>query len=468
MAVAEGEQSTWQQLSQASERLAESMDYESTLMTVAETALPYLGSWCIVDIVEPGEVTRRVGIVHPDPVKQEHARRLESNWPAGGTSRLGVVRAYRTGETEVIPHVSDEMLVASAVSEENLGDLRALGIGSVVVVPLVARGNVIGAMTFVSSDLGHQYAAADLKLAEDLVARCALAIDNARLFRQAAEGRALAIQLNERLVVASMEQQELAEVAKEANRAKSQFLATFSHEIRTPINAIVGYTDLLELEVAGPMSEKQMEFLERIQSSSRHLIELIDDILDLAKVESGRLSLHQETLPTATSIAAAIALMEAQADVAGIRIRNDAADAPEFYRGDVDRVRQIILILLTNALKFTERGGTVTVSCGTVHSRVVETLLDGDGPWTFIRVEDTGIGISRAEASAVFEPFVQSDRTSTRTRGGAGLGLAIGLELARRMGGDLTLRSVIGKGSAFTLWLPVDPPVASGDAVPQV
>jgi signal transduction histidine kinase len=160
--------------------------------------------------------------------------------------------------------------------------------------------------------------------------------------------------------------------------------------------------------------------------------------------------------------------MEAQADVAGIRIRNDAADAPEFYRGDVDRVRQIILILLTNALKFTERGGTVTVSCGTVHSRVVETLLDGDGPWTFIRVEDTGIGISPAEASSVFEPFVQSDRTSTRTRGGAGLGLAIGLELARRMGGDLTLRSVIGKGSAFTLWLPVDPPVASGDAVPQV
>jgi signal transduction histidine kinase len=139
-----------------------------------------------------------------------------------------------------------------------------------------------------------------------------------------------------------MEQQELAEVAREANRAKSQFLATFSHEIRTPINAIVGYTDLLEPEVAGPMSEKQMVFLEQIQSSSRQLIELIDDILDLAKVESGRLSLNQETLRAATSIAAAIALMEAQSGVAGIRIRNNSADAPEFYRGDVGMIGAVI------------------------------------------------------------------------------------------------------------------------------
>jgi signal transduction histidine kinase len=211
------------------------------------------------------------------------------------------------------------------------------------------------------------------------------------------------------------------------------------------------------------MTAMQREFLVRIQSSSRHLIGLIDDILDLAKVEAGRMHLEQETLPAAASIAAAIALIEAQAAVAGVSIRSAAADAPDFYRGDGDRVRQILVILLSNAVKFTERGGSVTVNCGTIQAPVAEAALDGDGPWTFLRVEDTGIGIPPTEATAVFEPFVQVDPGNTRKRGGAGLGLAIGLELARRMGGDLTLRSAMGTGSSFTLWLPAAQPAGVGD-----
>jgi len=462
MAVPEDQQSILQLLSRTSQRLAESIDYESTLLTVAGMALPHLGSWCIVDLVEPGERMRRVGIVHPDPIKQEHARRLEGGWPPRGNHRLGVPQAVRSPVTEVIPHVSDEMLVAVADSEENLRDLRALGIGSVVVVPLRARGHVLGAITFVSANVGHQYVETDLKLAEDLAARCALALDNARLFRDAEEARAHAVQLNERLVVTSIQQQELAEEAREANRAKSQFLATFSHEIRTPINAIVGYAELLEMGIAGAITAKQREFLTRIQSSSRHLIGLIDDILDLAKVESGRMQLKQEVLPAAASIAAAIALIAPDAAAAGVSVRSAADAAPGGYRGDGDRVRQILVILLSNAVKFTERGGSVTVSCGTVQAPRAEAALQGDGPWMFFRVEDTGIGISATEATAVFEPFAQADPGNTRKRGGAGLGLAIGLELARRMGGDLTLRSALGKGSSFTLWLPAAQPTGVG------
>jgi hypothetical protein len=130
--------------------------------------------------------------------------------------------------------------------------------------------------------------------------------------------------------------------------------------------------------------------------------------------------------------------------------------------GDEDRVRQILVILLSNALKFTDPGGTITVSCGTSPTPDEEATLGGDGPWTFIRVTDTGIGISEAEAETVFQPFVQADPGNTRKQGGAGLGLAIGLELARRMGGDLTLRSAPGEGSCFTLWLPPLPSLKSG------
>ena len=441
-------------LSHTSRLLAESIDYESTLLTVAGTALPYLGSWCIVDVVEPGNRMRRAGIVHPDAGKREHVRRLRESWPPRREDRLGLPHAVRSRVTEIVPHVSDALLREVAASEENLRDLRALGIGSVVVVPLIARGTVLGAITFVSADVGHQYAESDLKLAEDLAARCALALDNARLYRDMEAARSLGVRLNEQLVVTSVQQQELADQASEANRAKSQFLATLSHEIRTPINAIVGYTDLLDMEVAGPMTAKQKEYLTRIQASSQHLIGLIDDILDLAKVEAGRMDLKTEAFRAADSITAAIELVEPQASSAGVDIINAASGAPDSYCGDTDRVRQILVILLSNAVKFTERGGTVTVSCGTVETPGDEATLDGDAPWVFLRVEDTGIGISATEAATVFEPFVQVDQGKTRKRGGAGLGLAIGLELARRMGGDLTVRSELGKGSAFTLWLP--------------
>jgi len=446
----------------ASQCLAESLDYEKTLVTVAGMALPYLGSWCIVDVVEMDGSMRRLGIIHPDPVKAEIARRLKIGWPPGRDDPIGLPRVTRTRATELIPTVPDEMLVEFAISEENLQDLRALGIGSVVVVPLIARGSVLGAITFVSADVGHQYRETDVALAEDLAARCSVALDNARLFRNLESARKGAAQLNERLVLSSIRQQELAEEARDANHAKSRFLATMSHEIRTPLNAIIGYTDLLEAEVAGPLTAQQRAYLVRLKASSDHLIGLIDDILDLAKVESGRMTLDQETLATQESITEAVALVEPQARSLGVDLTAECLDASNFYAGDEDRVRQVLVILLSNALKFTGGGGRITISCGTSREPDAEATLGGMGPWTFIRVADTGIGIAPAEAEMIFQPFVQGDSGNTRRQGGAGLGLSIGLELARRMGGDLTLRSVPGEGSCFTLWLPSAVPVEDG------
>src|SRR5690606_3737482 len=288
----------------------------------------------------------------------------------------------------------------------------------------------------------------------DLAARCSIALDNARLYSDLEAARKSAAQLNEQLIFSSIRQQELAEEARDANQAKSRFLATMSHEIRTPLNAIVGYTDLLEAEIVGPLTDRQRAYLERMTASSGHLIGLIDDILDLAKVESGRMTLDRGIVAAEQTILAAIALVEPQSVAAGVNLRNECNGASSRYVGDEDRVRQILIILLSNALKFTDRGGNITVSCGTTGTPDAEADLAGNGPWTYIRVADTGTGITGAQAKTVSQPFVQADPGNTRKQGGAGLGLSIGLELARRMGGDLTLQSVGGEGSCFTLWLP--------------
>ena len=243
--------------------------------------------------------------------------------------------------------------------------------------------------------------------------------------------------------------------AEAANRAKSEFLATMSHELRTPLNAVMGYAQLLNLGIGGKLSPDQQRQIERIAASGRHLLGLVNEVLDLAKIDAGRLTVHIAPASAAGTAEAAATLIQPSAEARGVALGSrPAGGAGEYYLGDEDRVRQILVNLLTNAVKFTDAGGRVTVELGHSSEPDADARLRRGGRYTFFRVTDTGIGMPADRLSSIFEPFVQIESGRTRTNDGSGLGLAISRRLARLMRGDITVRSSIGAGSAFTLWLP--------------
>jgi signal transduction histidine kinase len=275
------------------------------------------------------------------------------------------------------------------------------------------------------------------------------------LTQQYEEAQVLAEELeqaNQELEMALTEADTARHDAESANRAKSDFLATMSHEIRTPINAIVGYSELLGLGLSGPVTEAQAGQLERIRVSGRHLIGLVDEVLDFARIESGTLRVEKRAARAADAVETALTVLRPQAEKKGVAL--DAAcggDGDGHYLGDPQRVEQILVNVLSNAIKFTGEGGRASISCATVEA-TPPGRRDG-ARWVRVTVEDTGAGIEREQLERIFEPFVQVDSGYTRQHEGTGLGLAISLRLARSMGGELSVESAPGEGSRFTLWL---------------
>jgi signal transduction histidine kinase len=242
------------------------------------------------------------------------------------------------------------------------------------------------------------------------------------------------------------EERHAREGAEGATRAKAEFLATMSHEFRTPLNAIVGYAQLLDMGVLGPATPAQHDHLERLQASARHLLQLVDDVLDVAKVDADRLNVRHDLLMSGPAVAAAVTLVQPQSTAKGVRLLDLRMDEPGFaYLGDEHRVRQVLINLLSNAIKFTPKGGRIDLRCGC------------DSSMVWIAVRDTGRGIPPDKVQEVFKPFVQL-QSSRQSHSGVGLGLAISRELAHRMNGDIDVESVVGVGSTFTLRLPREGP----------
>ena len=764
-------------LARASEVLGSSLDYETTLAQLAQVVVPEVADWCAVHVIEEDGETRQLAVAHVDPAKVAWARELNERYPQRDDAPTGVPNVLRTGQPEIYPDVTDEMLVAGAVDAEHLRISRELGLKSAMIVPLTTGGGrTLGALTLVSAESGRRYSELDLPLATEMARRAAIAVEHARLHRQAVtaragaeraariadrlyaltarltgaatpkamaeavlseatiafgaqrgtvslieedgdttrlvssfgydpemlrgwrsyslrtsvaatrdavatsrgvfieslddararypqaaptleavgtetavvlpvlnEGRVRAVitmawksrrplpnddrdfmelfaaqcgqalaralafdaervarERTERLqrvtaaLAAASSEAEVArvlvsnlqdvleprrvafyhvvrdedataqlelieqggltkdelrraarfelngespiaavartgdavflanraafrtrfpdssseirsadaeawvglaltastgaalgavavgfvgdrefdadmrryvgaivdqaaqslervrllqtehsarEAAEEANRAKTQFLATMSHELRTPLNAISGYAELLSLGLRGPTTPEQQEDLGRIMRSQRHLLSVINDILNFARLEAGHVEYRVTDVPVAEVVSDLEPLIRPQLVAKQLEFSCGAVARDVMVRADAEKVRQVLLNLLANAVKFTPQGGEVRVSC------------DLDATRAYIRVTDTGIGVPPDRRAAIFEPFVQLHRTLAQPAEGTGLGLAISRDLARGMGGELTVESEPGRGSTFTLAL---------------
>ncbi|HEX6575852.1 MAG TPA: ATP-binding protein [Gemmatimonadaceae bacterium] len=233
-----------------------------------------------------------------------------------------------------------------------------------------------------------------------------------------------------------------------ANKAKAEFLAAMSHELRTPLNAIGGFAQLISMGVHGPVTEQQKEDLDRISASQRHLLGIINDILNFSRIEAGRIEYHITPMELKPTIQSVFDMVHPLAMNKSITLEIDECPPGITALADISKTEQILINLVSNAVNFTANKGRIVIACGFADS----------GVW--IRVKDTGVGIPTDKLESIFEPFVQVGRSFTTSHRGTGLGLAISREMARGMSGDLTVESRVGEGSSFTLWLPMaDRPV---------
>jgi signal transduction histidine kinase len=408
-------------LAEAGRLLAQSVDQTSTLVALTKLALPTLGAWCIVDIVATGDAINRLPIVHPDPEKQKLALQLAARWTPEPDDPFGGPAMLRNRRTIAITEDIEATLVAAAHNPENLHVLRQLGVESLLTVPLVARGKLLGAVTFVGAERGRAHSPADMQLAEDLAVRGALALDNAQVYD-------LAVVLKQS--------------AEIANRAKTAFLGAMSHELRTPLNAIGGYAELLDMGLRGPVTEEQRADLARITTNQQYLLVLITEILNFVHVGSGRLSYDVGDVNAHDALTRAVELIEPLIAQRGIIWDGITGDTSIVARADQEKVTQILVNLLSNAIKFTPAGGRIAADA------------EVEGDTVLLSVSDTGIGIPVDKLDAIFEPFVQLKEGLADRVSGVGLGLAISRDLARAMKGDITVESSEVRGTRFTLALP--------------
>jgi PAS domain S-box-containing protein len=399
---------------EASGLLASSLDYGPTLTSVARLSVPTIADWCAVDIVQSGGVVERLAVAHVDPAKIRWAEQLEKRYPADPRSHHGVHEVIRTGTSQLMAQIPEQLLLEAAADDEHRRLIRELGWKSSMIVPLRCQGRTLGALTFVAAESQRNFGPRDLALAEELGTIAALAVENARLYRE----------------------------AQNANRAKDEFLATVSHELRTPLNAMLGWASLLRTSTMS--EEKRKHAVETIERNARAQSQLIDDLLDVSRIISGNLRLELRTLDLVNVIEAALDAVRLAADSKGVQLRFLVDEDARQATGDPGRLQQVVWNLLSNAVKFTDRGGVVTARLSRADSQAE------------VSVTDTGRGIDPEFLPHVFERFKQANGTTTRTQGGLGLGLAIVKHLVELHGGTVSVASAgENQGSFFRVRLPL-------------
>ena len=393
-------------LARASAALASSLDYRATLATMADLALSFLADWCAVDMFVDDTNVERLAMAHRDPDVLEAMLTAQKVWEPRLEGTLAEVQ--RTHQPLLIRRIADATLAESTRSSGQVALLHALGLTSIIVAPFVVRHRVLGAITLAVSGATRTYEDADVRMAEELAHRAAIAIDNARLFEE----------------------------AQAASRAKDDFLARLSHELRTPLNAVLGWTLMLRGSTDTARVDRGLDIIDR---NGRALTRIIEDLLDFSRNVRGGLRL--EPVPTDLCDVAreAIASVEPVARQKGVSLHLTVEQVC-MVAGDPARLQQVAWNLLTNAIKFTPSGGRVSVR--------VRPGAEG----VQLRVRDTGEGIRPELLDAIFDPFRQGEPHGTP---GLGLGLAIVRQIVEAHGGTVEARNTTeSRGATFEVWLP--------------
>jgi len=403
-------------LADSSAVLARSLDYRTTLAGLARLTLPHLADWCVIDVLRDG-LLERVEAAHRDPAMDILVQELKRFPPEAARAHPSMT-VIETGEPELIENVSDSILRAIAADDEHLDILRRLEPRSMLVVPLVARGRTLGAFGLFSARTDRCYDSDDRMLAIELGRRAALAVDNARLYRE----------------------------ARDAVAARDEVLSVVSHDLGNPLSAIRVSARVLDRLLDNAQIDDARAQLGGIRTAALQMERLIKDLLEVRRIEAGRLRLVRRPESVRTLVEEAVRAMGDVAADQGVSLRARLDDIlPTTVSVDADRIQQIFSNLVGNALKFTPRGGSVTVEA-----------TSEDGLLSF-SVNDTGPGISAEDLPHVFDRFWQASQQGSH---GIGLGLAIARGLTEAHGGTLSVTSELGSGSRFTFAIPLADPAS--------
>ncbi len=423
-------------LSDVSAVFAASLDYESMLQEVAQLIVEDYGDWCAINLREGDEgELRRVIVRYRDAAKGDSVARFLAHPIRADQSRI-VRDVVHSAEPQLFTHFDARHWERYADDPQFRDILADLGIESMMVVPLLSGGRAFGAISIVSADPARRYDANDLAVAVELGRRAASAIDNARLYRE----------------------------ARDANRAKDEFLATLSHELRTPMTATLGWASMLRM--ADISRENFAMAVETIERSTKAQARLIDEILDVSRIVTGKLELAVTPLNLTTIIEAAVDTIRPSLSAKNLTLHLALGRVTGLAMGDSARLQQVIWNLLSNSVKFTPPNGEIHVSLESVGTAGEAAGPQPSAPAVRISVRDTGHGIPPRFLPYIFERFRQADSSSTRAHGGLGLGLAIVKSIVELHGGTVEARSEgEGKGATFTITLPLV--VAPAPPAPQ-
>jgi PAS domain S-box-containing protein len=414
-------------LADASAALAVLVDFDSTLQKVATLAVPHFADWVSVDVLEENGKLRRVAVAHIDPAKMQLAHDLHRRFPPDPNAPNGVWNILRTGQAEIVPEITDDMLVSSIKDQELLDIMRELGLKSYIGVPLTVRGKTLGVLTFIVAESGHIYDNVDLAVAQDLASRAAIAVENSQLNRE----------------------------LRDADQRKDEFLATLAHELRNPLAPI--RSGLHVLQLAGGGGETGDEVRSMMERQITHMVRLVDDLLDVSRITRNKLDLRRERVALATVIQTAVETSRPLIEERGHTLSMTLAPFPVYLDADPVRLAQVFSNLLTNAAKYTEPGGRISLTA------------ESEGAEAVIRVSDNGLGIPVADQPRIFEMFSQVDHHLERAQGGLGIGLMLVRRLIEMHGGSVSVHSAgRGQGSEFIVRIPVLKEVARDSATSAI